>query len=1464
MRKIILLSLVLLCSTLVINAQRSNQLREQERLDYNNNLGTMSQTDSAYLSGLPELPVPDIYRGPNAPLMPYALDNSTQDCFRPAYNQAGYSCGQAALVGYNYTYEINRVRELPGNLPDNQYTTHFTWNFWNAGNQYGGVSYFTSMEIMKYVGNPNVTDYGGMATGGEKRWMTGYNNYYNAMHNRITTGYSMNVGTPEGIESLKHYLHDHLEGSEVGGLASFYANQPSLNTLAYGTPEGGKRVVVSWSYSNHALTIVGWNDSIRWDYNNDGQYTNDLDINNDGVVNVKDWEIGGFKLVNSYGGVPNWGDEGFAYMMYKSVADEYGSGGIWNNTVNTVKVKEDCDPQLTMKIKLKHSRRKAVKVMAGFSTDINATEPEQLFDFPIFNFQGGDNYMQGGSTEEDKTIEFGLDISHFLSYLEPGEETKFFLRITEHDPESWGSGEYISFSIIDYTNGVFQVPCSESNILIPHNGTVTVSVNHTVNHEEINIDSGNLPSTQVGVPYNYQLNASGGSSPYFWSIDFDYDETSDNGDFPTVNANQLTPSNNDNGVAVQAIDFSFPFYGTEYNNITVHTDGFLKFDDDLYQWPYIISSELLFKKTALIAPYMSDLTIYPAQGDGIWYEGDETGAIFYWKTSVNGQATQTELNFAVKLFPDGDIKFYYGDVNTNGEIQWYGGTSKGNSLDYQFTATSGKEFIANNSIIDFGSAFYPSELALSEDGILSGTPLQDYTGNYVKFRVTDNNNIFSKKAIQFSSNDISIEPTIISGDDDRIEFGENVMLSIALTNNSVADMVNTSMNISINDTNFVLIDSVEFIGVLEDGGSVNLADAFSFSVSPLTPNNHNLLIESEIITDDTTYYHNLFYTVYSAVIQLDNVIVDDGDNHILDPGETTDIILEIENSGGASAENLSIILTSDDPLVTINNVTGFISDLPIDMISPVIFNISVDENAQIGHIIEFALDISSDNGYVSSDSFSLSINFTTEDFESGYFDHFPWGFIGDKEWVITGDNVYEGNFSAHSGNISYNQESSLIIDINVEENSEFSFYRKVSCQNYINNDDEDFLAFLIDDVEQDKWDGQIDWGEETYSVSAGNHRFEWRFQNDHNTTSLYNRAWIDNVAFPSGSYITHRLNFNQEEINQEMEPETTKTDTIIISNPGNFGNVDYRILIDNSIQQEANRSIGGSYLECSDKYLITGQNFEWTFLTRNMSQDDEWIKDILMDFPEGIIIDSVTNFVGGSLGDLEDDSSTGNGVTVSWHGENDDGWGVVKGFEMAEATVYGHSEATFTEDFSIACEIHGDIYGAEPHALYFDIEFINLGESNNWVTLETLDGSIGSNTTETVILNFNSMGLPEGEYFCEFIINDNFNNETIIPISLLVDISVGEEEIAGLLDNNLKIYPNPFNSDIHLEFDSKAGQAVFIELNNTLGLRMGEWNVDIVVDGKQSLTINTMVPKGIYFLTLNIGNKKVSRKIIKL
>jgi hypothetical protein len=147
-------------------------------------LRPLSDLEMMQLMALPALQVPADHAIRD---LPAVVDNSTQPFMRPVFQQDQYCCGQASSVAYNFTYEISRARNIAANVPQNQYPTHFSWNFANGGNGWYGVSAIESVQILKEYGMPNVVDYGGtLSYGGPTRWMSGYTQWFNGMHNRIT------------------------------------------------------------------------------------------------------------------------------------------------------------------------------------------------------------------------------------------------------------------------------------------------------------------------------------------------------------------------------------------------------------------------------------------------------------------------------------------------------------------------------------------------------------------------------------------------------------------------------------------------------------------------------------------------------------------------------------------------------------------------------------------------------------------------------------------------------------------------------------------------------------------------------------------------------------------------------------------------------------------------------------------------------------------------------------------------------------------------------------------------------------------------------------------------------------------------------------------------------------------------------------------------------------------------------
>jgi hypothetical protein len=429
-------------------------------------IGGYSGIEDSVLKNMQELELPDTRSG-----LPSRIDNSQQAYFRPVFVQKGGSCGQASGISYTFTYEINFLRKLSSDTGINQYPSHHTWNFLNEGVGKGS-NYTDGWEIARENGIPHVEDWGGL-TGDEKKWLSGYQAYYNAMFNRVEDYYYIDVSTPCGLNTLKRWLHDHGNASAAGGLANFSAGAEKAVTrkLPYGTHEERKFMILKWSDPvDHAMTIVGYDDSIRYDFNNDGTYSNDKDLNNDGITDMKDWEIGGLIMVNTWG--TDWCDSGRAYVPYRQLAMEVGDGGIGYKKVFVVRVKKEHTPHMIMKTSISHEMRNKLIIEAGVAYQLEDTLPVHSVSFNSFYKKGGGFPMQGIN---DDPIEIALDISPLLD-KSPEEPVRYFLIVSEQDKDNQAVGKIHYLSVVDYRKSPVQEWVSPQSDSIKNHGKTILSV----------------------------------------------------------------------------------------------------------------------------------------------------------------------------------------------------------------------------------------------------------------------------------------------------------------------------------------------------------------------------------------------------------------------------------------------------------------------------------------------------------------------------------------------------------------------------------------------------------------------------------------------------------------------------------------------------------------------------------------------------------------------------------------------------------------------------------------------------------------------------------------------------------------------------------------------------------------------------------------------------------------------------
>lgn len=654
--------------------------------------------------------------------LPTSVDLSGSLYWPPIYQQTHWVCNQVAASYYMMTFENAKYNNLDASLEENQFSVYFAWNFGNGGNGWYGDNYVISMEMLKTLGVPFVTEFDADELMDSSKWMTGYDKYYDAMHNQISNYYGISLRTVSGLTTLKSWVFNHAGSDLYGGPATFLANVADGGTSYFedGTPEEGDYVLTRCADdAKHARTICGFNDFVCYDYNGDGEYTNNIDLNGDGIIDVRDYEKGGFKLAESFG--PEWHGTGYCWMMYKCFADRYGDGGILNNMVHVIEPKVNYSPKLTAKLRIKHPSREMIKIKIGISSDLSSDNYEYISGFPILNFQGGDKSMQGGQSEDQQTIEVGLDLTPYLQYFNSESCAKISLEVAEGDGADIYDGEISYFSIIDYTGDTPQEYAYEGTTALINDDITTISVDACLNENDVpQIITEAIPVLSVTESIWQALEFGGGTPPYEWKVLPYFEVTESTREFDSFVGTKLTPDAYFDESIELELPFDFPFLGETTNTIRIHADGYI--------FPFSWTSPWTQLREYLTPFFINDKVISPLarfsmvcdfdEGDGIFYEIAGDTVKIRWKTSDKSSETWTSAEFGCNLISDGTIEFTYDNFHLRSMFTNIGGVSYGKQDDHIFCFID--EVPPANTLITIKSYPIPENIAINEIGVLYG------------------------------------------------------------------------------------------------------------------------------------------------------------------------------------------------------------------------------------------------------------------------------------------------------------------------------------------------------------------------------------------------------------------------------------------------------------------------------------------------------------------------------------------------------------------------------------------------------------------------------------------------------------------------------------------------------------------------------------------------------------------------
>lgn len=195
---------------------------------------------------------------------------------------------------------------------------------------------------------------------------------------------------------------------------------------------------------------------------------------------------------------------------------------------------------------------------------------------------------------------------------------------------------------------------------------------------------------------------------------------------------------------------------------------------------------------------------------------------------------------------------------------------------------------------------------------------------------------------------------------------------------------------------------------------------------------------------------------------------------------------------------------------------------------------------------------------------------------------------------------------------------------------------------------------------------------------------------------------------------------------------------------GNFGeagstlNYDVQVWGNSPLDKSSGKSVAGSTLTPNLISYLPGGSLNVNIVVYNGSSDEEWLTDVVMDFPHGVTVTASTDFVGGTYGSLMSNNSSGNGALVSWHGTvGAENYGVIKGHESAVATISLAVDSSFRGPLNIAGTIVGDSYGANPHSLALTV---TLDQADPVLAVVYPNGGEAFFVGSTEIITWQTMG----------------------------------------------------------------------------------------------------------------------------
>ncbi|MCQ2322206.1 MAG: C25 family cysteine peptidase [Bacteroidales bacterium] len=343
-----------------------------------------------------------------------------------------------------------------------------------------------------------------------------------------------------------------------------------------------------------------------------------------------------------------------------------------------------------------------------------------------------------------------------------------------------------------------------------------------------------------------------------------------------------------------------------------------------------------------------------------------------------------------------------------------------------------------------------------------------------------------------------------------------ILMDVDFKNAGMIDASNVTATLSTDSEYIEMINPTATVGAVAAGSTVSIFDAFEFKIADNIPDCEYVDFVITCTDGNETWVNNVLYRALAPSLEIDEITYSELEgnmNGYVDAGEVLRVNVSGKNIGHKAALESVLHGCDENPYITYTENDIVIGDIAAGYEFSKSIDIHVSDEIHDGTTVDLKFKVKS-GLYAAEKHLLFTVGTITEDFETGDFSHLNWKHGGAKPWFVTDETKHSGTYSVQSGDITNDEISSLIIEINTITDGEISFCFKALTRRF-----KDFFVFYIDGNMIERWSGDNDWTHVEYDVEAGDHVMEWRYDTSKNGDCSGGACWVDDISFPGNTVV---------------------------------------------------------------------------------------------------------------------------------------------------------------------------------------------------------------------------------------------------------------------------------------------------------------------------------------------------------